>query len=146
MKLVVQMLKFEKKEYLSIFFMQDDTRFNGNIYFAPLLLWKWKNRQTNKTKQIKKKRQKNQVLWHHKSFLVLNVITQTCAWGFLVLDFYVSIFMFPFIWEFVLINKHRYLKVVIWVLPNVVYCKITWQFCHKKVGKRYESFAVVYFS
>ena len=38
MKLVVQMLKFEKKEYLSVFFMQDDTCFNGNIYFPPFLL------------------------------------------------------------------------------------------------------------
>ena len=96
MKFVVQMLKFEKKEYWSIFFMQDDTCFNENIYFPPFLLWKClkqnkkqTNKQTNKTKQIKKKRQKKQVLWHYKSLLVLSVLTQTCACGFHVLDFYV---------------------------------------------------------
>ena len=55
MKLVVQMLKFEKKEYLSIFFMQDDTRFNGNIYFA-MKMKKQTNKQnkTNKEKKTEK--------------------------------------------------------------------------------------------
>ena len=59
MKLVVQMLKFEKKEYWSIFFMQDDTCFNGNIYFPPFLLWKClkqKKKQTNKQNKTNKEK------------------------------------------------------------------------------------------